>query len=152
MSWIRRTDFHILTTGVYTYTTDMRFSVLHPEGTDDWTLQIKYAEERDNGTYECQVSESVSIWLGLISIVHLFLLFVSLVLIASLSVQSGVPFSASASLRRFPFSILAGDKGEVHRFELRSEAIHVEFILYPAALLVFNLHTLKVYLSESSHS
>ncbi|MPC42431.1 hypothetical protein E2C01_036054 [Portunus trituberculatus] len=54
VSWIRRTDFHILTTGVYTYTTDMRFSVLHPEGTDDWTLQIKYAEERDNGTYECQ--------------------------------------------------------------------------------------------------
>ncbi|XP_045136824.1 uncharacterized protein LOC123519527 isoform X2 [Portunus trituberculatus] len=55
VSWIRRTDFHILTTGVYTYTTDMRFSVLHPEGTDDWTLQIKYAEERDNGTYECQM-------------------------------------------------------------------------------------------------
>ena len=60
VSWIRRLDFHILTTGVYTYTTDMRFSVLHPEGSDDWTLQIKYAEERDNGTYECQVSGGVT--------------------------------------------------------------------------------------------
>ncbi|XP_042209758.1 uncharacterized protein LOC121857720 isoform X2 [Homarus americanus] len=55
VSWIRRWDWHILTTGIYTYTSDMRFSVLHPEGSDDWTLQIKYAETRDNGTYECQM-------------------------------------------------------------------------------------------------
>jgi len=31
--------------------------VLHAEGSDDWTLKIKYVQKRDNGTYECQVSE-----------------------------------------------------------------------------------------------
>ena len=55
VSWFRRRDWHILTTGVLTYTSDERFSVFHPEGTDDWTLQIKYTTSRDNGTYECQV-------------------------------------------------------------------------------------------------
>ncbi|KAI8419674.1 LOW QUALITY PROTEIN: hypothetical protein MSG28_008367 [Choristoneura fumiferana] len=29
--------------------------VLHSEGSDDWTLQIKFVQKRDNGTYECQV-------------------------------------------------------------------------------------------------
>ncbi|ROT67148.1 Neuronal cell adhesion molecule [Penaeus vannamei] len=55
VSWIRRWDWHILTTGIYTYTKDMRFRVLHPEGSDDWTLQLKYVETKDNGTYECQM-------------------------------------------------------------------------------------------------
>ncbi|XP_042209711.1 zwei Ig domain protein zig-8-like [Homarus americanus] len=55
VSWIRRWDWHILTTGIYTYTSDMRFNVLHTEGSDDWTLQLKYVETRDNGTYECQM-------------------------------------------------------------------------------------------------
>ncbi|XP_071538189.1 uncharacterized protein [Panulirus ornatus] len=55
VSWIRRWDWHILTTGIYTYTSDMRFTVLHQEGSDDWTLQIMYAHTRDNGTYECQM-------------------------------------------------------------------------------------------------
>lgn len=31
------------------------FQVLHSEGSDDWILQIKYVQKRDNGTYECQV-------------------------------------------------------------------------------------------------
>ncbi|XP_045537503.1 uncharacterized protein LOC106715706 isoform X2 [Papilio machaon] len=30
--------------------------VLHGEGSDDWILQIKYVQKRDNGTYECQVA------------------------------------------------------------------------------------------------
>ncbi|XP_066968354.1 opioid-binding protein/cell adhesion molecule homolog [Macrobrachium rosenbergii] len=55
VSWIRRWDWHILTTGIYTYTSDMRFKVLHTEGSDDWTLQLKYVHMRDNGTYECQM-------------------------------------------------------------------------------------------------
>ncbi|KAK8750211.1 hypothetical protein OTU49_015309, partial [Cherax quadricarinatus] len=55
VSWIRRWDWHILTTGIYTYTSDMRFNVLHTEGSDDWTLQLKYVHTRDNGTYECQM-------------------------------------------------------------------------------------------------
>lgn len=41
---------------MFTYTNDERFQVLHAEGSDDWTLQIKYVQKRDNGTYECQVS------------------------------------------------------------------------------------------------
>lgn len=41
---------------MFTYTNDERFQVLHPEGSDDWTLQIKYVQKRDNGTYECQIA------------------------------------------------------------------------------------------------
>ncbi|PNF19830.1 hypothetical protein B7P43_G12507 [Cryptotermes secundus] len=55
ISWVRRRDWHILTSGMFTYTNDERFQVLHSEGSDDWTLQIKYVQKRDNGTYECQV-------------------------------------------------------------------------------------------------
>lgn len=44
---------------MFTYTNDERFQVLHGEGSDDWTLQIKYVQKRDNGTYECQVREKV---------------------------------------------------------------------------------------------
>ncbi|KAF4529048.1 hypothetical protein B566_EDAN006069 [Ephemera danica] len=54
ISWVRRRDWHILTSGMFTYTNDERFQVLHAEGSDDWTLQIKYVQKRDNGTYECQ--------------------------------------------------------------------------------------------------
>jgi hypothetical protein len=56
VSWIRRRDWHILTSGLFTYTNDERFQVVHTEGGDDWNLQIKYVQKRDNGTYECQVS------------------------------------------------------------------------------------------------
>ncbi|XP_076033160.1 zwei Ig domain protein zig-8-like isoform X1 [Oratosquilla oratoria] len=56
VSWFRLRDWHILTTGVYTFTNDMRFSVLHTDGTIDWTLQLRKAQPSDNGTYECQMS------------------------------------------------------------------------------------------------
>lgn len=55
ISWVRRRDWHILTSGKTTYTNDERFHVLHADGSDDWTLQIKFVQKRDNGTYECQV-------------------------------------------------------------------------------------------------
>ncbi|XP_072403367.1 uncharacterized protein [Diabrotica undecimpunctata] len=56
VSWIRHRYIHILTVGIYTYTSDQRFQAnRHPE-TDDWTLQIKWAQKRDAGTYECQIS------------------------------------------------------------------------------------------------
>lgn len=61
VSWFRRRDWHILTTGVFTYTNDERFSVLHPEDSQDWTLQIKYTTRRDNGTYECQLSTGTGV-------------------------------------------------------------------------------------------
>ncbi|KAK9501544.1 hypothetical protein O3M35_012251 [Rhynocoris fuscipes] len=41
---------------MFTYTNDERFQVLHTEGTDEWTLQIKYVQKRDHGAYECQVA------------------------------------------------------------------------------------------------
>ncbi|XP_076379997.1 defective proboscis extension response 12 isoform X2 [Megalopta genalis] len=68
ISWIRRRDFHVLTSSLFTYTNDERFQVLHPEGSDDWTLQIKYVQERDNGTYECQVSRSTGILSHLVNL------------------------------------------------------------------------------------
>ncbi|XP_043466149.1 zwei Ig domain protein zig-8, partial [Leptopilina heterotoma] len=61
ISWIRRRDWHVLTSSMFTYTNDERFQVLHPEGTNVWTLQIKYVQERDNGTYECQISRNSGI-------------------------------------------------------------------------------------------
>ncbi|OXA37027.1 Limbic system-associated membrane protein [Folsomia candida] len=61
ISWVRRRDWHILTTGKVTYTNDERFHILHTEGTDDWTLQIKFIQSRDNGTYECQISTGTGI-------------------------------------------------------------------------------------------
>ncbi|XP_063980771.1 zwei Ig domain protein zig-8 [Diachasmimorpha longicaudata] len=61
ISWIRRRDWHVLTSSLFTYTNDERFQALHSEGSDGWTLQIKYVQERDNGTYECQVSRSTGI-------------------------------------------------------------------------------------------
>jgi len=64
ISWVRRRDWHILTSGMFTYTNDERFTVLHAEGSDDWTLQIKYVQKRDNGTYECQVSEKLLVGLS----------------------------------------------------------------------------------------
>lgn len=47
---------HILSAGIYRYTSDMRFQVIHPEKSENWTLQIKSPQERDSGVYECQVS------------------------------------------------------------------------------------------------
>ncbi|XP_066986885.1 zwei Ig domain protein zig-8-like [Macrobrachium rosenbergii] len=56
VSWIRQRDLHILTVGRYTYTTDDRYQVIHSRHSTDWILKIKYAQERDSGNYECQVS------------------------------------------------------------------------------------------------
>ncbi|XP_050690069.1 zwei Ig domain protein zig-8-like, partial [Eriocheir sinensis] len=56
VSWIRHRDTHILTVGSFTYTSDERFSALHREGTNEWTLQIRHPAVRDSGLYECQVS------------------------------------------------------------------------------------------------
>ncbi|XP_030755890.1 lachesin-like isoform X2 [Sitophilus oryzae] len=56
VSWIRHRDIHILTVGSYTYTSDQRFQANHHPETDEWTLQIKWAQKRDAGIYECQIS------------------------------------------------------------------------------------------------
>ncbi|TMW44635.1 hypothetical protein DOY81_010285, partial [Sarcophaga bullata] len=56
VSWMRKRDLHILTTNIYTYTGDQRFSVVHSPGSDDWDLKIEFAQQRDSGIYECQVN------------------------------------------------------------------------------------------------
>ncbi|XP_017138902.1 zwei Ig domain protein zig-8 isoform X3 [Drosophila miranda] len=56
VAWIRHRDLHILTVGTYTYTTDQRFQTSYHRDIDEWTLQIKYAQQRDVGIYECQIS------------------------------------------------------------------------------------------------
>lgn len=56
VSWIRHRDIHILTVGSYTYTSDQRFSAIHRREADEWTLHIKWAQKRDAGMYECQLS------------------------------------------------------------------------------------------------
>nr|CAD7260294.1 unnamed protein product [Timema shepardi] len=56
VSWIRTHDLHILTSGDLTYTSDARFEVLHPPGSDSWTLRIMSVQTRDEGKYECQVN------------------------------------------------------------------------------------------------
>ncbi|KAK8745912.1 hypothetical protein OTU49_000099, partial [Cherax quadricarinatus] len=61
VTWMRKRDLHILTAGVYTYSADERFRVLHPENSDDWTLHIRFTTERDAGVYECQVNSDPKI-------------------------------------------------------------------------------------------
>ncbi|XP_073811969.1 defective proboscis extension response 13 isoform X2 [Musca autumnalis] len=68
VSWIRKKDYHLLTVGLTTYSSDERFSTNHLKNSEDWTLQIKYVQQRDAGVYECQISTHppTSIFLHLI--------------------------------------------------------------------------------------
>ncbi|XP_064080059.1 hemicentin-1-like isoform X2 [Macrobrachium nipponense] len=61
VTWLRRRDLHILTTGHHTYSADERFQVVHEEGSDLWTLVVQYAQLRDAGIYECQVNSDPKI-------------------------------------------------------------------------------------------
>ncbi|CAG0905662.1 unnamed protein product, partial [Darwinula stevensoni] len=56
VSWIRKKDLHVLTSGIFVYTSDPRFRMFHAEGSGDWTLEIVNASARDAGTYECQIN------------------------------------------------------------------------------------------------
>ncbi|XP_071528905.1 zwei Ig domain protein zig-8-like [Panulirus ornatus] len=56
VSWIRKRDLHVLSSGMVVFASDQRFQVIHPEKSENWTLQIKYAQLRDSGVYECQVN------------------------------------------------------------------------------------------------
>lgn len=67
VSWIRKNDYHLLTVGLTTYSSDGRFSATHLYHSEDWTLSIKYVQTKDAGIYECQVSTypSTSIFIHL---------------------------------------------------------------------------------------
>ena len=54
MSWIRARDLHILTTGLFTFTTDKRFVAFNTGTT--WTLKLLGPRVNDSGSYLCQVS------------------------------------------------------------------------------------------------
>ncbi|XP_050524947.1 limbic system-associated membrane protein-like isoform X2 [Daktulosphaira vitifoliae] len=71
VSWVRRRDWHILSSGLLTYIKDDRFRVFHSEKSDDWDLRISPVEKIDNGTYECQVGTGTGI------MTHYFNLFIS---------------------------------------------------------------------------
>lgn len=63
---MRKRDLHILTSGVHTYTGDARFSIKHPEHSDDWDLFVEYVQKRDAGVYECQVNTEPKINLAVL--------------------------------------------------------------------------------------
>ncbi|CAL4090022.1 unnamed protein product, partial [Meganyctiphanes norvegica] len=56
VSWIRNRDQHILTIDRYTFIADERFAAWHDPYTQTWTLHIKFVQDRDAGSYECQIS------------------------------------------------------------------------------------------------
>ncbi|XP_037076795.1 uncharacterized protein LOC119097962 [Pollicipes pollicipes] len=57
VSWIRRRDFHVLTSRSHVFTADERVSVQHRvAGDEDWALSIWPVTAADSGVYECQVS------------------------------------------------------------------------------------------------
>lgn len=56
VSWIRHHDTHPLTTGMYRYTPDDRFSSLHKPSSENWVLELRDTKMADEGIYECQIS------------------------------------------------------------------------------------------------
>lgn len=57
VSWVRRSGdkMHLLSYGQQVYSSDDRYEMQFRKPTD-WQLRIQYANERDEGHYECQVS------------------------------------------------------------------------------------------------
>ncbi|PNF22814.1 hypothetical protein B7P43_G02530 [Cryptotermes secundus] len=59
VSWVRRKhgedDLQLLTVGLHTYSGDSRYTVEF-QYPNNWRLQIKFTNKRDEGTYECQIS------------------------------------------------------------------------------------------------
>ncbi|XP_063218451.1 cell adhesion molecule DSCAM [Bacillus rossius redtenbacheri] len=57
VSWVRRKDdqLQLITFGLHTYSSDSRYSLSY-QTPNDWRLHIQFANERDEGHYECQVS------------------------------------------------------------------------------------------------
>jgi hypothetical protein len=68
VSWVRsgakEEDLYILTAGNYTYTSDHRVRAIHPQQSEDWTLEIRETQLNDSGMYECQVSTETKLSLS----------------------------------------------------------------------------------------
>ena len=52
VSWIRHGDTHLLTTGMYRYTPDIRFSSLHKPSSENWVLEIRNTNTEDEGEWK----------------------------------------------------------------------------------------------------
>ena len=59
VSWIRLSDYQILTNGLRTFTGDKRFKLLHSAGSSEWTLELVSVTEKDEGGYQCQVRSEI---------------------------------------------------------------------------------------------
>ena len=59
ISFIRKSDFHILTNGHTVYTRDKRFQIFHAAKSNDWILILRNTGYNDSGIYECQVSMNI---------------------------------------------------------------------------------------------
>lgn len=64
VSWMRKKDLHILTSETFVFSGDQRFSVQHPQDTDEWNLKIENAQSKDSGEYSCQVNTEPKIKLA----------------------------------------------------------------------------------------
>ncbi|XP_058803802.1 lachesin-like [Phymastichus coffea] len=56
VSWMRGRDLHILSSGELSFSSDARFRLQHPAGSDAWTLRLERLRGSDAGAYECQVN------------------------------------------------------------------------------------------------
>ncbi|XP_014286136.1 zwei Ig domain protein zig-8 isoform X3 [Halyomorpha halys] len=57
VSWMRRKDLLIISSGRFMFTADSRFQVISPdEDPASWNLQLRKAKPQDEGLYECQVN------------------------------------------------------------------------------------------------
>ncbi|KAG0431568.1 hypothetical protein HPB47_021667 [Ixodes persulcatus] len=55
---------HILTMRAHTYTSDQRFHSIRLEGSENWTLEVRYTQKGDAGAYESQVSSELKMSLN----------------------------------------------------------------------------------------
>ncbi|XP_021966852.2 uncharacterized protein LOC110862016 [Folsomia candida] len=57
VSWMRKRDLHILSSGNQIYTNDKRFSLLREgKSRNSYTIKISSSSKKDEGTYECQIN------------------------------------------------------------------------------------------------
>ena len=56
LSWLRRPQLTVLSSGNTLFSSSPRLRLLHFPGSPDWTLQIRPLVPQDDGTYECQVN------------------------------------------------------------------------------------------------
>lgn len=71
VSWVKKVGdkMHLLSYGQQVYSSDLRYQMIFKQP-NDWQLKIQYANERDEGHYECQVSShppiAISVFLAVI--------------------------------------------------------------------------------------